>query len=303
MQAPDSTTTAASSSELQTLGLCASSVLACAGASQVPSQSQLVPLLLLLLLLLQALQLDLSGASVAYYSLPALAVLVSAIITWLSTPAALCRMWASVLLFDMLAGSEGDVMLYSAVTWRPCMLFVNRQPHLLKCTHTMATFVPATCKVTQLSSHQQHCTVMTHIFCSMFSTAGGLCALPHNVPASCCASLFVVTATTVVCLRVLCGSSALQGICMAVLQGGVLNLASMFPPIYIQVRTAQPCRACSCLSCVHSCMFMHTFIHIHACHAYIHACDNAELSSHALALEQQLLQAVQCCARGQQSHV
>jgi hypothetical protein len=27
----------------------------------------------------------------------------------------------------------------------------------------------------------------------------------------------------------------LQGMCMAVLQGGVLNLASMFPPIYIQV--------------------------------------------------------------------
>jgi hypothetical protein len=35
------------------------------------------PAALLLLLLLQALQLDLSGASVAYYSLPALAVLVS----------------------------------------------------------------------------------------------------------------------------------------------------------------------------------------------------------------------------------
>lgn len=45
----------------------------------------------------------------------------------------------------------------------------------------------------------------------------------------------------------------LQGICMAVLQGGLLNLASLFPPIYIQVRKslrtlhAQLCLVCLCL--------------------------------------------------------
>jgi len=32
---------------------------------------------------------------------------------------------------------------------------------------------------------------------------------------------------------------ALMGVCMAVLQGGMLNLASMFPPIYIQVGSVQ----------------------------------------------------------------
>jgi hypothetical protein len=32
-----------------------------------------------------------------------------------------------------------------------------------------------------------------------------------------------------------CCHVLLQGICMAVLQGGLLNLASLFPPIYIQV--------------------------------------------------------------------
>jgi hypothetical protein len=39
----------------------------------------------------------------------------------------------------------------------------------------------------------------------------------------------------------------LQGMCMAVLQGGVLNLASLFPPIYIQV----------CLLLIWQCMAPH----------------------------------------------